>query len=295
MLPKHTPYANSSKPLEIGLRPLDLSYWIEPDEHLPRYLNEKRRLLSEIPERVFVSELDSGDVQSEVLELLLQHLLENHSDQWSKQDGKVHVAGHEVDLADDKTPDLVKASLMVQEDLVTMRKADDGWRIAAACVCFPSSWVLIEKVGKPLHDIHAPVPGFAKGTRNAIMIERIFDNLPVDQPVERFNWSVYKDDILYHDDSWRDHFPDAEAVNQNNYFLRIERQTLRKLPVTGDILFTVRIHIDPIETLSRREDRAELIPGFIKSIEALPEDVMIYKGFDGGRDLLIERLEGMLD
>jgi len=32
------------------------------------------------------------------------------------------------------------------------------------------------------------------------MIERIFDNLQIGMPVERFNWSVYSDDALYHDD-----------------------------------------------------------------------------------------------
>ena len=60
-----------------------------------------------------------------------------------------------------------------------MRRGEDGWRLAAASLCFPSSWSLEEKFGRPLQDIHTPVPGFGRGTRTADIIHRIFDNLAV--------------------------------------------------------------------------------------------------------------------
>ena len=78
-----------------------------------------------------------------------------------------------------------------------MRRGEDGWRLAAASLCFPSSWSLEEKFGKPLQDIHTPVPGFGRGTRTADIIHRIFDNLAVAQPVERLNWSLQAGADLY--------------------------------------------------------------------------------------------------
>ena len=45
----------------------------------------------------------------------------------------------------------------------------------------------------------------------------------------------------------RSRFGDVEAAARA--FIRVERQTLRKLPVTGDILFTIRIHLDPMAAL----------------------------------------------
>ncbi len=295
MLPVHTPYADSSKPFEIGLRPLDLKDWIEVDEHLPRYLKEKRRLMNEVPERVFVAEAGSAEAQREVLDMLVPHLLMQAPDLWRERDNRILVAGTVVDLDDEIMPDLQKAAFLVQEDLVLMRKGAVGWWLVAGSVCFPSSWSLLEKFRKPMHEIHAPVPGFGTGTRNAMVIERIFDNLLIEQPVERFNWSVYNDDLLYHDDRWGEHFPDNQAVMQDDFFLRIEHQTLRKLTKSGDILFTIRIHIDPIDCLSRRSDRGELIPGFVKSIRALSEKEMQYKGFNDGCELLVQRLEGLLE
>ena len=296
MLPKHLPYADNTAPFSIGLRPLDLVNWIEVDGSLLRYLDEKHRLMSEIPGKVFVSEPDSEMSQQEILDLLVPHLCKTFPETYSLEGKKVFIKGRgsQVNLDDASTKPLLKAAFLVQEDLVVMRKGDDGWRLAAGSVCFPSSWVLLEKFKKPMHEIHAPVPGFAKGTRNAMMIERVFDNLLVEQPVERFNWSVYSDDVLYHDDRAGDHFPGDDGEESIPYFLRIEHQTLRKLPFSGDILFTIRIHIDPIEMLLNRSDRAEIIPGFIKTIRSMNKDEMEYKGFDQGMEQLIKRLESML-
>jgi len=66
----HTPYAGSRNPFSIGLAPLDLSDWIEPDERLAAYLAEKRRLLSEKRGGVFGEEPDTRDAQAEVLAIL---------------------------------------------------------------------------------------------------------------------------------------------------------------------------------------------------------------------------------
>lgn len=74
-------------------------------------------------------------------------------------------------------PPLLAASLLVQEDLALMRRGEDGWRLAAASLCFPSPWSLAGKFGRPVDEIHGPVPGFGPGSRPAGPIARMFDNL----------------------------------------------------------------------------------------------------------------------
>lgn len=287
---KHTPFDGSVHPFGIGLRPLDLANWIEVDQHLPRYLTEKRRLMASMHDQVWAGDFASESAQQEVLQALVDHLLRYFPDTYAKQGSTIHIADTgAVDLEDVSKPPLLTAALLVQEDLVLLRKSDEGWRIVAASVCFPSSWVLREKIGKVMHDVHAPVPGFNKGTRNAVLIERVFDNLLVEMPVERFNWSVYNDDHLFHDDRSGEHFLD-HGSEAPEYFLRVEHQTLRKLPVSGDIVFTIRIHIDPIELLASRDDRIELGERFITVIEAMDKDQQAYKGLDQGKRQLIARI-----
>ena len=143
-----------------------------------------------------------------------------------------------------------------------------------------------------MHDIHATIPGFSKGTRNAGMIERVFDNLQVELPVERFNWSVYSDDDLYHADRPGSHVSDVFDDDHPSW-LRVEHQTLRKLPNSGDILFTIRIHIDPLDALKHRDDRQELGKSFVQTIRSMDDAQLQYKGLDRVRDELISRIEAV--
>ena len=191
-------------------------------------------------------------------------------------------------------PPLEAASLLVQEDLILMRRGADGWRLAAGSLCFPSSWVLTEKFGKPLNTIHAPVPGFGAGTRPAELIERMFDRLQ-GQAVERYNWSIQADDALYHPLSnvaridratnRPTRFPDGDVAA--HAFIRVERQTLRKLPASGDILFTIRIHLDPLRLLARHPDRARLAASFAAQLGELDQAQLDYKGMTADRDRLV--------
>jgi hypothetical protein len=189
----------------------------------------------------------------------------------------------------------------VQEDLILMRRGDSGWRLAAGSLCFPSSWSLREKFGRPLQDIHTPVPGFGAGTRMADLIHRMFDNLKVEQPVQRWNWSIQAGADLYlplSNDQRADRaatrpskFPDGDMAARA--FIRVERQTLRRLPSSGDILFTIRIHLDPLAVLARHPERAALAAAFAAQVGALDVAQLDYKGLTADRDRLIDLLREM--
>lgn len=62
--------------------------------------------------------------------------------------------------------------------------------------------------------------------------------------------------------------------------LRVEVQTLRKLPVSGDILFTIRTHIDPVAALATHPQRVGVCAGFVKALDRLDSDQLRYKALD---------------
>jgi hypothetical protein len=199
----------------------------------------------------------------------------------------MEVAGRTLDL--NATPALWTAARMVQEDLVLMRRGDHGWRLAAASLSFPSSWRLREKIGRPMHAVHAPVPGFGGGTRNAELINRMFDNLRPATGMIRWNWSLYGDDALHHPyDSPAKRF--GGGAKAAHVFLRVERQTLRKLTASGDIVFTIRIAVDPLAALEMHDDSARIAAAIISQLEALSPEQLAYKGMTDERDGLIARL-----
>lgn len=270
----HTPYAGPTRPFTIGLSALDPARWIEPDAELDRYLGEKRELAATRLTDVFRATEDSLPAQEECLAALVAHLKARHPQLLDQ-----------AIPTDPGLPPLLRAGLLVQDDLVIMMKRDAGWSIAAAHLSFPSSWSLAEKFDRPMEQVHEHVPGFEGGTRNAAMINRIFDNLAPGHPAERFNWSINWQEKLFHPETGRN--DDAEPEQA---VVRVERQTLSKLPETGAIVFTIRIYLDPVPLFERHPDGRRLALALAEQLEGLTEPQLRYKGLDRQRSRLVARL-----
>jgi hypothetical protein len=289
--PLPTPYDGSSKLFQIGLKPVGEDQWIDADDQLPAYLAEKERLTASHP-GTFLAEPDTVPAQAEVLALLAKYLPARFPDIYRRDGAAIDIvpADRRVRL-DAAEPPLMTAAKLVQEDLVLMRRGDAAWRIAAASLHFPSSWNLAEKFGRPIHEVHGPVPGFGAGTRGAELIARMFDSMRPGVIGLRWNWSIYGDNRLYHPESadpTRRRFGDSERAE--NMFMRVERQTLRRLPESGDILFSIRIHIDPLASLEAQPGAPRIAAALAEQLLALDPDQLAYKGMTLERDRLVARL-----
>jgi hypothetical protein len=281
----HTPYAGPTRPFTIGLSTLDCARWIEPDAGLSRYLDEKRHLIDTRLDDVFRATEDSLPAQHECLSELLAHLENRHPTVYGRDGNQMHVAGHAIDLADETLPPLLRSGLLIQDDLVIMMKRDAGWSIAAAHLSFPSSWSLAEKFNRPMEEVHKHVPNFQAGTRNAVMINRIFDNLTPGLPAERFNWSINWRQKLFHPETGRN-----DTAEPDEAVVRVERQTLTKLPNTGAIVFTIRIYLDPVTVFQKHPDGRRLALALAEQLESLTEPQLRYKGLDRQRSRLVAQL-----
>jgi hypothetical protein len=219
--------------MHVGARALDLDKWIEINSDYEMDLAQKRDLLNKKHDEVFLS-IPLGDAGSrEVLELLSEHLPRIFPERWP----------NEVSVDPNLHP-LEAASLLVQEDLCVMSQVGNDWILSAASLCFPSRWDVREKIGKNLLGIHGPVPHYAETIGAAT--QNIFDKLTVERPVWRVNWTVMDSGELHQPTAVRS--PDAMEITSGNIenalYFRRERQTLRKLPDSGDILFTIRTYSD---------------------------------------------------
>ncbi|MXN65312.1 DUF3445 domain-containing protein [Stappia sp. GBMRC 2046] len=287
----HTPYDGSKRPFTVGLAPLDLAEWIEPDGNLVPHLDEKERLFREAEAPVFLAEPDTVAAQAEVLALLLEYLPSRFPHLYEIRDGGIRIipAGKTYSTQDFDEAPLLLAARLVQEDLVIMRKGEGGYRLAAASLSFPSSWSLAEKFGKPMPEIHENVPGFNDG-RMGMIVARLFDNLTADQPSWRLNWSLYSDAELHHPHSKRMD-PRIEEGAGIALHIRVERQTLRRLPLSGDILFTIKVHHDPVAAFAKHPDGARLARALRDQVLALDPDQLAYKGLTESRDAIAGRLQ----
>src|SRR5690606_27868769 len=160
------------------------------------FLAEKQRLLDTEHDAVFQQVEGSDAGQRECLDLIVSHLVHDHPGLCRHTGDRMEIAGRSIDL-NSNAPPLLTAGSLVQDDLVILSRRETGWHVVAGFVAFPSAWSLREKIGHPMDVVHAHVPGFSGGTRNAAMISRIFDNLQPDLPAVRMNWSIYPEGDLF--------------------------------------------------------------------------------------------------
>ena len=95
----HTPYNGSSKPFNIGVRPLEIRDWIEVDANLPAYLIQKARHYHDDRHQVIVSEESSKPAQSEALHLLVAHVCERYPDIYRKSGNTINILNDQFQVA----------------------------------------------------------------------------------------------------------------------------------------------------------------------------------------------------
>ncbi len=268
-MPRFQPFTKMANPFAIGLAPLNDGAMLWRDEEHDRFIAEKRALYAADLSAVFSEEEDTRSAQQEAADLIAA------------------AGGGSITPADAHLPPLAASALTVQDDLVLMRRDESGWRFVAGSVCFPSSWSLAEKFGKPLEAIHRPVPYIAgkMGDR----IRRIFDALRPEQPLWRENWSLSGDANLRHDKLEKDHTPTHKKdILAGPLWLRCEYQTLHKLPVSGDILFTIRILVKPMDDIAGAPNGPAMLRALAEQYDAIGEAGRAYKGMAEGAEPLLE-------
>jgi len=247
------PFMQSPDMVHMGLQRLEASQWIQPCPNLPHYFHNKLRARRNLGDRVFAQLPQSFAAQRELRRLLLQHLRGDHGRDYFAGVGRLqwHSDGASLcwPLADDAEP-LWSASLWVADDLCLLQPGGHGYELTAASLAAPSYWRLEEKIGLPLDAIHDPVPGF--GRKLSAQVARFFDHLLPGYPVWRANWSVVGSAGLTQ--------RTASQVEDEKLYLRVERQSLRRLPDSGAVVFAIRVMINPLPDLLA-------VPGALAALE----------------------------
>lgn len=248
MIPlQYFPFFSPRFELRLGVAPLSAGESIlVRDRSTPQELQEKAILLAESPEYYQQALPGSEPAQREAAALL----------------------GFPGQM-------LSEVGAAVAEDLLILR-ANGEQELIAGHLCFANGWCLDEKMGRPLLDIHAPVPGYAEklGSPTRNLLER----LKPGRPVGRLNWSMKPTNRLDLSSRWNDwlRFVAGEVTPANagdRCYLRVERQTLAALPNSGCVLFTIHTYQQAIGTLTAAQ--RDLLRGVLETIPAAMAD---YKG-----------------
>jgi dimethylamine monooxygenase subunit A len=152
--------------------------------------------------------------------------------------------------------------------------------MAAAAVVF-SFRDLAQKLGQPAEFIHAPVPHFQEHIQKSLNL--MFSNLASEKPLWRNNWGLAGtgtlDEPLYgnataHAERRLNILTDADVQEK---YLKVEYQTIRRLPSTNYLLFTVKTMVNRMDELERVPTAAACLAS---SIRGMSPPMHRYKGID---------------
>jgi hypothetical protein len=247
---RHAPWADAPSDFAIGLAPIDEADWLEGEEDDPAA--RKDVLFDTVRDLVWAQTPGSRPGQEEVLALV---------------EAATGLQG------DDAFPPLYAASRLVPDDLCLMEKRGDEWTLTALSLSAPTFFTAADAVGKSLSGLHGPVPGF--GDRFLSRIGRVFDGLRPGLILQRRNWTLVNTADLHTSDPApvRARIPEITDPG-TELFVRVERQTLRRLPRTGGALFTIRVWRHPLEAL---RDDPERLAAFAAAWRGASPEFRAYK------------------
>ena len=265
-----------------------------PDSYLPVAVDAARLRVGARPleSRQWVSAVDDDWGPTRAMKLMLLH--ERPGEVVSCLDGAEETcdevaAGVFASLGLPPTTEtgldaLVDAAVHVADDLCVLLPDGDGVpRLVAAVLCAPNRWRLAEKIGGTMAEIHGPVARY--DTDLGSPVNSMLMRLSADRPVWRINWGIANHPALFQPDVP----PVTPAMDPADMWFRVEWQTLRRLPVTGGILFTIRTYVEKLSDFMSRD--YAVVHEIADLVNKIPENVAEYKSIAPYRDALFAYLE----
>ena len=175
---------------------------------------------------------------------------------------------------------LAAIAVSLQEDLALMTERDGELVAHALAVALPSGWRPREKLGRPLHAIHAPVAGgdalrAASAALARAMVEK--------GPFVRHVWTLADDDRFAR--------PPLEGApgrtaprDVSELWFRCERQVTLPLPEWRSSLFLIRVLVAPLAEVAASAARRERL---VRSLRSMSDEVVRYKGLAAARDVVL--------
>jgi hypothetical protein len=255
----------------LGVRPLDEADWFEfgPDAVGPDgWIAAKPALIARHRDVVVAMhdgiEREAADVAQSVSAYL-----------------RVHHPERDATLDSSRHP-LEAAALLVPEDVVLLVERDGRLVVGGGVVCFPNRWDLASKVGLELAQVHAPVSDLNDEIGH--QIDAFLHRLASDRSWWRLGWGV----IDVPDGFAPPIDREAPTALPRDLYLRVERETLRRLPSTDAVVFTIRTYIAHLDSITDERERAAIA----EAVDGMATGVRDYKELSSIAAALIERLHG---
>ena len=259
--PLYRPYRWASADFQLGLRPIRPENWILIGADHVEMMRQKHDRLNRFRPYYYRTLAESLPAQRELRNRVTAHLLSDHPESFQSTGSVVRsvLTNQTLDPNDDTIEPLLQLSYLIEEDFMLLDENDGIPRITAAANAYSSSGRLVTSVGHGMEWTHAPVPQLTK--KLGSKITRVIRSVHAATPCERFNWQLTPMASVFfpHDDP---HAANAAAMQHISaelhrdparaaelLWIRVERQTLSRLPNSNTVAFSLHTYSDPLSSI----------------------------------------------
>ncbi|KAF2763866.1 hypothetical protein EJ03DRAFT_283259 [Teratosphaeria nubilosa] len=179
----------------------------------------------------------------------------------------------------------------VPEDFALMLRdpATGLYYCRGGIICSSLGWNLGTKAGLSLAEIHGPVPDYS--AKMSFSMDRYFARKPTDKAIQRGSWGLEIDQPLYmppgdpHEEFRGEQNP-SHTIER--CYLRVDWQTLRRLPLSGAIVFNFKALFTPVPEF---RDEPYIPSLLLRILREGKENLMAYKNPWHTEHVVIPELE----
>ncbi len=273
----------SAKPGSVFEFPFDV------DEHYVAECHDKALTLERDPGR-YAALPHMMDAQWDVLELIMESLARDYPAQfrlskegrrWTWTNRPLNIEHSFVFGERDSLPmdPFEYVGRQMQGDFVLLDQREGTLFADAGLITSQADWSLAFDVGMSWHQWHAPVP---QATEMGVMDRalKFMLNLQLGSPVRRLNWTMTVNPRLdTSPESYHEWGGDRNGITFDNagdkLHLRVELQSLFRLPRSNAIVFSIRCYLISLKELATS---ARWAKRFHRALRDLHPDLIEYKG-----------------
>ncbi|KZF22904.1 alpha-1,2-mannosyltransferase [Xylona heveae TC161] len=263
----------------MSLTKMEPDWWLELENTYVTRIQQRRDLFAQYGKAVLDHLPGSELACKELMEMALQFLCSRYPQYFSLSSDKriLHnrILGTETDLKAIHPLHVLLENVPEDFGIMLRDPTNGAYYLRAGVICSSLGWNLGLKVGKRLHEIHEPVPDYKE--KMQFSMDRFFSKMPTDRPIQRGSWGLEIDEPLFmppgdpHEAHRLTQHADLPLSRCN---LRVDWQTLRRLPLSGAIVFNFKALFTPIS-----EFRDEpYVPSLVRTVLLHgKENLMKYK------------------
>ncbi|CAM1501468.1 Fc.00g034520.m01.CDS01 [Cosmosporella sp. VM-42] len=262
----------------MSLTKLDPDYWLELESTYRERIQQRQDLFAKHGQDVLNALPGSELACKELMEMAVQFLCARYPTQFQLTGNTLvnRILNTQEDVGNG---DPLKVLLNnVPEDFgIMLRDPETGlYCLRAGVICSSVGWNLGEKIGLGMPGIHRTVPDYKE--KMQFSMDRFFTKMPTFKPIQRGSWGLEMGQPLYlpsdHPDFSHRETQDP-SLRPEDINLRVDWQTLRRLPLSGAVVFNFKALFTPLTEFQNEPYIPSLV---LKILNEGKESLMKYKG-----------------